>query len=259
MALPQLSRPAVLAYHHVGPPGDNPDPGLTMAPGIFAEQMHWLSELEVSGVSVSHWLDNSPSRRSVVLTFDDAYADLCTHVFPVLREYGFGATVFVVTGLLGKTNRWDEAVNRTSYAIMSGAEIRNWAAEGVEFAAHTRTHPKLTELRDEQLEDEVVGCRNDLTTLLGQPPRAFAYPYGLVNRRTARLVGAHFDAAFTIKEGPNRAGADRMLLRRSGGLAVDSNTDMALRVSLGWTPRHRVRQRLRSSFGRVRRNLLHRG
>ncbi|NJL57350.1 polysaccharide deacetylase family protein [bacterium] len=37
-------------------------------------------------------------RKPIVLTFDDGHIDHYAHVFPLLREYGFTGTFFIITG-----------------------------------------------------------------------------------------------------------------------------------------------------------------
>jgi len=45
---------------------------------------------------------NPPPRHSVVVTIDDGYGDACRVAWPVLRQYGIPATIFVVTDFLDR-------------------------------------------------------------------------------------------------------------------------------------------------------------
>lgn len=114
------SRPhtlGVLTYHRVAPLGGSPwlHPGLLSAtPEGFADQMAFVSA-RYQVVSLEDVLDarRRGARlpcRSVLLTFDDAYADFADHAWPVLRRLGLPVTLFVPTAFPGDPDRqfwWD--------------------------------------------------------------------------------------------------------------------------------------------------------
>ena len=95
----------VLLYHHVGPARSGVHGSLTVSPSRFQRQISWLARHGYRGICPSEWLHyrretKAPSSKLALLTFDDAYADLVEHALPVLSQHGFGAAVFVVTGLV---------------------------------------------------------------------------------------------------------------------------------------------------------------
>ena len=100
--------------------------------------------------SSNHPITQSPNQpKYVVLTFDDGYRDFYTEAFPVLRSYGFTATVFLPTayidgkrpGLRDKEHlTWDHA--------------RELSAAGISFGSHTVNHPELRELGWSEIEFE---------------------------------------------------------------------------------------------------------
>jgi len=179
--------------------------------------------------------------RGVLLTFDDAYADLAEHAFPILRATGYSAVVYVVTGRLGEVNEWDSAVTSTMHPLLGADSIRGWAAQGIEFGAHSRTHPDLTQLTERQLRDEVLGSQSDLEALLARPVRSFAYPYGAVDEASRRVVAGAFSLAFTDADGVNRPGCDPYLIRRTNVQPLDDSLDIALRLWIGQSPKKRTR------------------
>lgn len=208
-----------LLYHHVGMPAQGAWPQLTVSPTIFAGQMHWLAHLRFTPITTAELLDSRrgvrplPS-RPVLLTFDDAYSDLITFAFPVLQRHRFPATIFVVTGHIGGSNEWDVAAGRPRRQLMSGEQIREWAARGLEFGAHSQTHPNLGACTASQLEQEIAGSRRDLEQLLDQPVETFAYPFGKYDERTRACVQRSFSAAFTCDTGLNDSQTDLLALRR---------------------------------------------
>jgi hypothetical protein len=57
---------------------------------------------------------------------------------PVLVKHGFSSTCYAVSGLLGKTNIWDEGIGIPQTPLMDEGEIRQWVAGGQEIGSHTR-------------------------------------------------------------------------------------------------------------------------
>lgn len=232
-----LRCPAIL-YHHVGPllPGTYPD--LTVSPKQFEQQIRWLASKGYVGILPSDWIrcrreGASLPEKAILLTFDDAYDDTAQYALPILRRYGFGAVVFVVTGQLGGTNTWDEADGRGTLQLMTAEQIKYWAAQGIEFGAHSRTHPDLTRQSAEECAAEVAGSKSDLSALLGSPIASFAYPYGACNEAVCDVVRREFDLAFSVEEGMNSLRTDPHLLRRTYIGPGDSLMEFALIVRWG--------------------------
>jgi peptidoglycan/xylan/chitin deacetylase (PgdA/CDA1 family) len=86
---------------------------------------------------------------------------------------------------------------------MSWAELEQLRDAGWEIASHTRSHPRLPQLDDEALAEELTGSRALLRELLGEAGRTLAYPYGDEDgrvRRAARAAG--YEAAAGLRPGP---------------------------------------------------------
>lgn len=237
--------PALL-YHNVGPSRSGAEPTLTVSPRQFEKQIRWLKGHGYTGIRCSDWLSWLRGERElpdhpVLITFDDAYADITEHALPVLKKYGFSATVFVVTDQIGGTNAWDERLGSATLQCMTVEQIRQWAAERIEFGAHTRTHADLSTLGDQELVDEIEGSSQQLSSLLGAQVHSFAYPYGNYPEAARKCVEKVFDLAFTCEEGVNGVGRDPCLLRRTMVRPNDTLLDLAFYVRRGSTPINRLR------------------
>jgi peptidoglycan/xylan/chitin deacetylase (PgdA/CDA1 family) len=210
---------AVLMYHHVGPFRDGTYRHLNVSGRQFERQMRWLARHGFVGIRPSQWLawltkGAALPARPVMITFDDAYADIAEFALPVLRHFGFAGCVFVVTGFLGKTNAWDEAEGCGALPLMSAEQILTWAKEDIEFGAHSRSHADLTAISGDRLQDEVMGSKDDLELLLKSPVTSFAYPYGACDDAAHALVQAHFGLGFGTEEGVIYGASDPHLLKR---------------------------------------------
>jgi peptidoglycan/xylan/chitin deacetylase (PgdA/CDA1 family) len=124
------------------------------------------------------------------LTFDDAYAALAEHAFPVLADLGLTALVFVVTDYPGRDNDWDVHYGWRRFRHLSWDDLAYWQARGIEVHSHGVTHARLTWLSDVQAEDELGRSRAMITRRLGVSPAGIAYPFGAVDARVQALAGA---------------------------------------------------------------------
>jgi peptidoglycan/xylan/chitin deacetylase (PgdA/CDA1 family) len=113
--------------------------------------------------------------RTFALTFDDAYRDFATRARPVLRELGFTATVFVVTGRIGGTADWPGGCREP---LLDADELRELAGEGFDLGGHSHSHPRLPECSPAELSRELEGSREVLSELSGREVDSIAWPYG---------------------------------------------------------------------------------
>jgi len=194
----------VAMYHSVSDCSDDPY-RITVSPDRLDRQLGWLHRRGLRGVGIADLLAaraRGGGRGLVGLSFDDGYADFADNALPVLRHWGFGATVFVLPGRLGGTNEWDPLGPRK--ALLTADGVRRLAdTEGLEIASHGLTHVDLTLADDALLGAEVGGSRALLAELTGREVQGLCYPYGTVDRRVADVVrAAGYGYACAIDPGP---------------------------------------------------------
>ena len=124
-----------------------------------------------------------PSPKSIAVTFDDGYAHLTRHLPPLMEKYGLQPTVFVLTGYIGKTNRWDYSSFLKATRHLSREEILNLAGEGVRFGSHGHRHLNLSECGAETLRGEFSDSKKILEDILGCEIDSISYPFGGINER----------------------------------------------------------------------------
>ncbi|WP_433476053.1 polysaccharide deacetylase family protein [Spirillospora sp. CA-142024] len=214
------------------------DPHLvTVSPARFERQLGWLRARGLRGVGMAELLDahNAGRARGLVgLTFDDGYADFATRAVPTLVRYGFGATVFVVSGRIGTYNAWDDGPRKP---LMTAEQVRIVAGAGMEVASHGRHHVSLPGTDDTELREELEESRAVLEDLTGGPVTGFAYPYGHATAREIEAVrAAGYDYACDIRpEEPARHALPRTYVG-------DRDGPLRMRVKL---VRHELRRRSR--------------
>jgi len=194
-----LSRvPMILMYHGVADVAEDPH-NLCVTPSRFAEQMTWLKRHGLRGVGIRTLLDamGTGSHRGLIgITFDDGYVNVLENAVPELLRHEFTATMFILSGLLGGTNQWDEG---PVWPLMSAGQVGELAAAGMEVGSHGVSHLRLAGVGADQLQAEVRESRESLGELMGSPIRGFAYPYGSMDAAARRAVrDAGYDYACAV-------------------------------------------------------------
>lgn len=225
--------PMILMYHTVADVSDDPNM-LSVSPGQFAVQLAWLKRRGLRGVAVGTLvaaLRAGRARGLVGITFDDGYAAVLANAVPELLRHGYTATVFVVADRIGATNDWDDG---TPWPLLSGSQIGELVAAGMEIGSHGATHIRLAGTAADKLKAEVHGSRENLRRLSDAEIRGFAYPYGDMDAAARRAVrDAGYDYACAVatprealglmalprvylgqQDGPGRMTAKRLLFRR---------------------------------------------
>lgn len=209
----------ILCYHNVAEaPKEAPFKLLYVSPEKFERQLWTLDRLGLRGVSTSEGttrLHNGTSRGCVVLTFDDGYVDTLTTAAPLMKQYGFTATCYVVSGAVGTYNRWDADYVCERKPLMGREQLDQWLAAGMEVGSHSLSHPRLHELPPEVAQHEIAQSRTALRNLLGVPIEHFAYPFGAFSADILTCVRrAGYSSAVTVLPGIARASDDRLRLPR---------------------------------------------
>lgn len=232
----------ILAYHAIADLGD--DPRLAeygVPPRLFEEQLDALIGSGWRFVGLDAVLaalagEGPLPRRALLLTFDDAYADLLEVACPIMAERGLPGVVFAVAGKLGGTNEWDNRHRATTLDLLDTDGLRAVEAGGIEVGSHTVNHRSLAKVPEAELVEEIAGSAT-LLERAGLPrPRTFSYPYGEWSPEIAAIArDAGYAASFTVEPGVVRDGADPHALPRIEVHASDSPGRLQRKLlSAGW-------------------------
>jgi peptidoglycan/xylan/chitin deacetylase (PgdA/CDA1 family) len=235
----------ILLYHGIIPSGTGASSGLDVSIDQFETDMRRLHAqgwrcLPASQAAELN-LAGKHSARAFALTFDDGYLDFMEFAHPVLRDLGFGATVFVVTDSIGRSADWGSTYGGS---LLDAEQIRSLASEGVSFGSHSRTHPDLRTCSDPALTDELVGSREALSELVGREVTEIAWPYGGNDGRTrqaAERAGYRLGYAVAgngrlsrrVRSALSPASRDRLAVPRREVRGTDSVKRRRLRLGPG--------------------------
>ncbi len=177
-------------------------------PESFARQMKFLKKHGYYVIDFDDFIKGLKKGRAfakdtVVIQFDDGYADNYTNAFPVLERYRFPAMLFIVSDKVGTPGflTWDQIKEMDAHHFTAGA--------------HTRHHAYLPDVSLDAAREEIAGSKKMIEEHLGHPIDYFAYPSGGFNEEIEGLVEeAGFKAAVTTNRGQDRLNRDLFALKR---------------------------------------------
>ena len=195
----------VLNYHKVA----NMHHSLAIRPADFEEQLLYLKKAGYQTITPAELAANIENgtplpEKPLLITFDDGYEDNYQNAYPLLKKYGFKATIFVVTGFMDKNPQY-----------LTWKQAKELEANGISIESHTVTHRSMTELNYEQLKKELVDSKKDIEDHLQKKVLFIAYPTGTYNLQIAEMVKeAGYTGAFTIKYGNVDSGSNIYAMER---------------------------------------------
>ncbi len=182
----------------------------------FRKQLAYLQKNKIQTITFNDLQGADPSTdfsNKIILTFDDGYEDNYSLLFPLLREFGFKAVIYLVTRL--QRNEWGIREGETACPLLTRIQIKEMNDYGIEFGAHTCSHRALNHIDAEEANMEIHESKNDIEELLQQPVLSFAYPFGGINPDVKELVRKNgIPFALSTKTGPMNLFDDLMQIRR---------------------------------------------
>jgi len=189
--------PRILMYHMIR----NPVPGkkfnsLRVSPEEFERQIRYLYEKGWHSYTMSEGVaqkENLPE-KSVIITFDDGYKDNLTNALPILKKYGFKATIYLVNDRherdwSGYRKAKNEGAGLKDEPKLSDDEVRALLDSGlIEIGAHTLTHANLKTLDAVGSYREICGSKEQIEAEFQIACQSFAYPFGLYDTKEVKIV-----------------------------------------------------------------------
>lgn len=215
----------VLAYHNISAQEKGK---LSIAAHTFDAQIRQLHAEGFHAVSLSDFLAFTAGRRqlprkSVLLTFDDGYRSFIQYARPILKDYGFGATLFVYSNFIG------------GGSALSWQDLRTLTEQGFDVQAHSKSHANLRRNAGEseaayakRIEAELAYPLTLFKKNLTHPVDALAYPFGEMDDELIPYVAKYgYAAAFTVRRQSNAAFVSPLKISRAQIYADMSPKDFA--------------------------------
>ncbi len=200
----------VLMYHNVSPPEDGNTTNVT--PERFSQQMSFIKSNNYKVITPSEYTQilkdgkKKSANNLVMLTFDDGYENNYTYAYPILKDNGFSAVIFVVVNKIGEEG------------YLNIQEIKEMQKNGIVIASHTLNERYVPSLKKVRLNDEICGSKEKLELLTGEPVEFFAYCSGGYTIQAQKILkDAGYLVAFTTNRGFDKslANDDPYAIRRT--------------------------------------------
>jgi peptidoglycan/xylan/chitin deacetylase (PgdA/CDA1 family) len=204
----------ILVYHNLAPQAKG---RMTIAANRFEEQMRFLKAHGFRVVSLKEFVEFASLKRqlpqkSIVLSFDDGYKSFLTHAYPILKELGFTATLFVYTDYIGAGRN-----------ALTWTELRKLSEEGFQIEAHSKSHADLRRAAGEPAEEygrriavELNQPREVFLKQMGRHPETLAYPFGRQDDGVVqRAKDRGYVAAFTVRRQGSPSFVEPLRIHRS--------------------------------------------
>jgi peptidoglycan/xylan/chitin deacetylase (PgdA/CDA1 family) len=191
--------------------------GHYVSPKLFKRQMAVLSAMGFTAIPLSSLYKTGVKlpRKPIVITFDDGYVNFLTNALPVLKNYRFVATVFLVANQVGGTNEWDTKEGDVEEPLMDLSQILRAKEAGIEFGSHTLDHADLPAVSSEEAWHQIEGSKKKLEEILSCEVDAFCYPYGRKTPDICEMVKrAGYRVACSTEKGLNTEYTNHFALRR---------------------------------------------
>ena len=211
----------VLNYHHFL---EDCDSLLCIPPAFFDQQMKYLKDNGYRTVTMEDLLGflqyrQALPKKSLVITIDDGYRSAYDIAYPILKRYGFTATLFIYTDYVGVSDKaitWDQ--------------LKEMNADGFQIGSHTISHSDLTMNKEGEsekdylarIEKELFDSKQIIDMRLAQDTIAIAFPFGRYDDSILSLAEeAGYELGFSVEGGGNPFFSDALCLRRTQILKKD--------------------------------------
>jgi peptidoglycan/xylan/chitin deacetylase (PgdA/CDA1 family) len=199
--------PVVLCYHRVLPVSANSRlPRYAVTPAQFHEQMLLLADEGFRSLTLDDFRavasgERECRGRSVLITFDDGFADIYLNAWPIAQELGIKLNLFLCTGLAAgeqlkpfepqtQADRESQRAFPDLWRPLNWSEVRAMSDAGVSVGFHSHSHSNYGRLSHAEIDVDVIRGSSLMEQQLGRKPVSFAFPYGHHGSYSAQAISA---------------------------------------------------------------------
>jgi peptidoglycan/xylan/chitin deacetylase (PgdA/CDA1 family) len=215
---------------------------LRVKPVEFDKQLNWLKNNGWVSMTMAELAEseNIP-KKTVVLTFDDGYADNYINAFPLLKKHDMKATIYIVVNRHNKDWSTDKDTNRKSDELNNEQMLTHKMilemldSNIIEIGSHTVSHANLTKLSEEQKRYEISESKKYIENEYGIECKSFAYPFGFFDDKDVKIAreSGYTSAVTTINGYHNFDNIDKFLIKRVMISGRQSMFDFMLKILKG--------------------------
>ncbi|MCX5687885.1 MAG: polysaccharide deacetylase family protein [Candidatus Omnitrophica bacterium] len=207
----------IIMYHNIDENSDSSR--LSVSPESFKTQMNFLKNQHYNVVKLEDLSGilkgNKFPPKTIAITFDDGYKNNYFNAYPVLKQLGLHATIFIIPALVGTDD------------YLTWKQILEMYESGfIEIGSHAMTHPWLPTQPKENLDSEISGSKSVIESHLNKETSSFSYPLGGFNKDVrAKVIEAGYKIAVATNPGKKYPKHDLFAMKR---LRISSTSDNLL-------------------------------
>src|SRR3989344_9559536 len=189
----------ILMYHEISEV-NNP---WCVSPTKFEQQMQYLKNNNYKTITLNQLKEGLKSNQEtnqklVVITFDDARKGVYTYAYPILKQLGFIATIYVVPSWID--NQTIPDIEKYSQ-FLTWTELKELSADNLEIGSHTFSHKNLTALDENSLAQELELAEQTIFNNLNVKAKNFSYPYGLYSQDVVQQAAQRYETSVSLNRG----------------------------------------------------------
>lgn len=192
---------------------------LSVCPVNFREQIRFLKTHNYNVVRLEELPDIMSQgrlpRKTIAITFDDGYENNYTRAYPICKEFGIPATIFIVPALIGTEGylTWDQVVEMSESGVIT-------------IGSHTMTHSWLPDLPEQRLDVEIFDSKRAIESHIRKTISSFSYPLGGFNEHVRdKVIKAGYKIAVATNPGKKYPKHDLFAMKR---LRISKTSDNLL-------------------------------
>ncbi len=179
----------IIMYHNINDNYSIEDSTVEMAKDEFYDQLRAIKNEGYTTITFDEYIsyalgETKLPEKPIILTFDDGYLNNYTVAYPILKEMGMKATIFIITERMGMQNgvkyphfTWDQAKE------MEGSGV-------IDIESHTNYHNELDKISYSSLAFELRKSKFLIDKHLNKNTKVLAYPYGFYNDDVIKMAKA---------------------------------------------------------------------
>jgi peptidoglycan/xylan/chitin deacetylase (PgdA/CDA1 family) len=204
----------IIMYHKID--GNSATSRLSVSPENFKRQMCFLKNQRYNVVKLEDLADmvkkNKFPPKTIAITFDDGYENNYTDAYPVLKEIGLPATIFIIPTMIGTDDylTWDQVIEMSESGLIT-------------IGSHSLSHPWLPDQAEQILDSEIRGSKRAIESHLQKEINTFCYPLGGFNKNVKeKVIKAGYKIAVATNPGKRYPKHDLFVMKR---LRVSNTSD----------------------------------
>jgi len=254
----QLKVP-ILMYHALTPKRNSKIHPIHITTELFEQEMKWLAANDYKTITIDELLKNFHKKNKpgkyCVITFDDGYLSLYKYAMPVLKQYGFKATLYLATAATGATDfsslkSLDPKTMPDDDRPLTWQELNEMQKHGWSIQSHSVTHADNAQLANEELMHELVESKKIIEQKLHHPVLHYAFPFGKYNASSLKLVKkAGYKTSTTVHAGLCTSKNDPYRLPRLEMNSNDTIESFIKKMETGFTSsKEKIRSVVRNTI-----------